>query len=80
MKRWLALRRWQLLGLTVALVCLRIAIEVAFNFLGEGRVAAGPAGLAILIVCSLAMCVAAVAAIVAFVQHGRIFNPRIPTE
>ena len=80
MKRWLALRRWQLLGLTVALVCLRIVAEVAFGILDDGQVEAGPAGLAILIVCSFAMCAAAVATIVAFVQHGRIFNPRIPTE
>ena len=80
MNRWLALRRWLLLGLTAVLVCLRIVIEVVFHILDEGRVAAGPAGLAILIVFSIAMCIAAVATIVAFVQHGRIFNPRIPTE
>ena len=80
MKRWLALHRWLLLGFTVAVVCVRIIVELAFRILDDGQVVARPVGLAIFIVSGVAMSVAVVVTIIAFVQYGRIFNPRIPTE
>ena len=76
--RWLAVRRWRLLALTVALVCLRIAVELFFVFVAERP--GWQVRTIFVVLFSIAMCGGIVATIVAFVQYGRIFNPRIPTE
>ena len=80
MKRWLALRRWRLLVLTAVAVALRIILAVVFHFVDSERPTALAAQLAMLTACDVAMCALAIAAIVAFVQYGRLYNARVPTE
>ena len=80
MKRWLALRRWWVAAVTVGVVAVRILIAVGFETVGlpgDGGPRALPALTAALDVLSLAL---AVVAVVAFVQYGRLFNARVPTE
>ena len=76
-KRWLAVRRWRLLWTAVALAAIRIAGAAALRFAGgDGGgwpAAALTAGDAVIIVL-------AVVAAVAFVQYGRIYRARVPTE
>ena len=76
--RWLATKRWHLLAFTVAMVCLRIAAGLIFAFPYDGP--AWPVRTTVTIVSNVVMCGGIVATITAFVQYGRIFNPRIPTE
>ena len=80
MKRWLAVRRRWIAGLTAFLVAVRIAIAVGFELVATDARAAGDAvavATAVLDVLSLGL---AVTTVVAFVQYGRIFNARVPTE
>ncbi len=79
MKRWLALQRWRLLLATIVVVCLRIILGFAFAS-DVGEQLGAPARLTVTTVLDVAMCAGIVATIVAFVQYGRIFNARIPTE
>lgn len=77
-KRWLAVRRWRLLGVAAALVVIRIAGTAGLRFAGgdggDGWPAAAlTAGDAVII--ALAVIVA-----IAFVQYGRIYRARVPTE
>lgn len=79
MKRWLALNRWRLLlGLGVVLG-LRVVLAIAFAVSAADLV---PTAIRVAIVTlwDVAMCILIVIAIAAFVQYGRIYNPRIPTE
>ena len=80
MKRWLALRRWRIAGVTVGLVAVRILIAIGIETLGIAG-GSGSRGLAaltsVLDVLALGL---AVVAVVAFVQYGRLFNARVPTE
>ena len=78
MKRWLALNRWRLLITLGCVVILRVALAIIPIALGAQRF--DPIRLTAETVCSMAICALAVATIIAFVQYGRIFNPRIPTE
>ena len=80
MKRWLALRRWRLLLLTVAVVGLRVILSLVFHFVDNERPAILAARLPTLTACDVAMCALAVATIVAFVHYGRLYNARVPTE
>ena len=74
MKRRLALRRWWIAGFTAGLVAVRILIAVVTEWLdGSGL----PALTVALDVLALGL---AVVAVVAFVQYGRLFNARVPTE
>ncbi len=76
MKRALALRRWWIAGATAALVALRIAIAAAFRLLGHE-----PGGMAAALTVVDVLCLAlAVTAIIAFVQYGRLYRTRVPTE
>ena len=80
MKRALAVRRWWIAGATAALVAVRIAIAAAFSLAGQTPADLGggiAAGLTFVDVLCLAL---AVATVVAFVQYGRIFRTRVPTE
>ena len=80
MKRALAVRRWWIAGAAAALVALRIAIAAAFGLLGIKPADLG-GGLAALLTVVDVLCLAlAVVAVVAFVQYGRIFRTRVPTE
>ena len=80
MKRWLAVRRWWIAGATAGLVVVRILIAIGIQSLGAVAEGSGR-GLSVLTaaldVLALGM---AVAALVAFVQYGRLFNARVPTE
>ena len=76
-KRWLAVRRWRLLWAAVALVAIRIAGVAALRFAGgddDGLPAAA------LTACDAVIIALAVIAAVAFVQYGRIYRARVPTE
>ena len=80
MKRWLAVRRWWIAGSTAGLVAVRILIAIGiqlFAAAGEDRGGGLPALTAVLDVLLIGM---AVVALVAFVQYGRLFNARVPTE
>ncbi len=80
MKRWLAARRWWLAAFTIVLVVVRIAVAASVGSVvsgGDGRGDAVAFVTAILDVLALGL---AVVALVAFVQYGRIFRSRVPTE
>ena len=80
MKRWLALRRWWIAGVTAGLVTVRILIAVgieALGIAGDGGSRGLPALTAAIDVLALVL---AIVAAVAFVQYGRLFNARVPTE
>ncbi|MYD48989.1 MAG: hypothetical protein F4W95_10965 [Chloroflexi bacterium] len=69
-----------MLLLTSAIVGLRVILSLVFHIVDGERPAFLAARLATLTACDVAMCVLAVATIVAFVQYGRIYNARVPTE
>ena len=80
MKRWLALRRWRIAGVTIGLVAIRILFAIGIEILGiaGGNGSRGlAASTAVLDVLALGL---AVVVVVAFVQYGRLFNARVPTE
>ena len=80
MKRWLAVRRWWLAAITLVLVVVRIAIAASVGSIvsgADGRSDAVALVTAVLDVLALGL---AVVALVAFVQYGRIFRARVPTE
>lgn len=78
MRRWLALRRWRLLLITAVVVSLRVILSLVFHFVDSEQ--ASLSRLAALTACDVAMCVLVVATVMAFVQYGRLYNARIPTE
>ena len=80
MKRWLALRRWWITGFTVGLLAVRIAIAVGIGLVGSSSVGQNPAVSAATAALDALTLGLAVVALVAFVQYGRIFNARVPTE
>ena len=80
MKRWLAVRRWWLAAITLVLVVVRIAIAASVGSIvsgADGRSDAVALVTAVLDALALGL---AVVALVAFVQYGRIFRARVPTE
>ena len=80
MKRWLALRRWQIAGVAIGLVAVRILIAIGIETLGA---AAGSPGRGLTVLTAALDILAlglAVVAVVAFVQYGRLFKARVPTE
>ena len=79
MKRWLAVRRWWIVGVTAFLVAVRIAIALGIE-LFEPEASVGVALTGVATACDVAAVGSAVATVVAFVQYGRIFNARLPTE
>ena len=80
MKRAIAVRRWWIAGATAALVAVRIAIAAAFGLLGTDAAELGVGVTAALTIVDVLCLALAVATIVAFVQYGRIFRTRVPTE
>ena len=80
MKRALAVRRWWIAGATAALVAVRIAIAAAFGLLGREPSELGDGVAAALTVVDVLCLALALTTVVAFVQYGRIFRTRVPTE
>ena len=80
MKRWLALKRWRLLWTLVAAAVARIILAIAFSLAGSQAVMPNSARLAISTLFDIALLALAVTVIIAFVQYGRLYNARIPTE
>ena len=78
-KRWLAVRRWRLLGAAVALVVIRVAGAAVLRFAGGDDDGGGwPA--AVLTAGDVVIVAVAISAAIAFVQYGRIYRARVPTE
>ena len=75
LKRWLAVRRWRFLWAAFILAALRIAGAALLRFTGHEVLP--PTALTAWDVAIIAL---AVAAAIAFVQYGRIYRARIPTE
>ena len=74
LKRWLAARRWRFLWAALILAALRIAGAALLRFTGPELPATA------LTAWDVAIAALAVAAAIAFVQYGRIYRARIPTE
>ena len=80
MKRWLARNRWRLLwALTGAAAC-RVILAIAFRLTGSEGAMPSTARLVVTTVFDVALLGLAVVVLIAFVQYGRIYNARIPTE
>ena len=76
LKRWLAARRWRFLWAALILAALRIAGTALLRFTGYEALLPPTA----LTAWDVAIAALAVAAAIAFVQYGRIYRARIPTE
>ena len=79
-KRWLALHRWWLSGFTIALALIRVAVAAGLGGFGPNASDLARGVSAALAIYDLLCLVMAVVTVVAFVQYGRIFNARVPTE
>jgi hypothetical protein len=79
-KRTLALRRWWIAGFTVALVVVRIAIAAGIELFGSAGEDPYSALSAVTAAFDVLCIGSAVVTVVAFVQYGRIFKARVPTE
>ena len=80
MKRWLAHNRWRLLWVLVGSAAVRVILAIAFRLAeSEGAMTATPK-LVVATVFDIALLGLAVSVLTAFVQYGRIYNARIPTE
>ena len=80
MKRWLALHRWWIAGAAAGPVAVRILVAVGIQWLGAGGGDGGRALSALTAALDILALGMAVVALVAFVQYGRLFNARVPTE
>ena len=80
MKRRLALRRWWIAGAAAGLVAVRILIAVGIETLGDSADNGARGLLALTAALDVLTLAVAVVAAVAFVQYGRLFNARVPTE
>ena len=80
MKRWLALNRWRLLWALIGSAACRVILAIAFRLIGSEGAMQGTAKLVVATVFDVALLALAVAVLIAFVQYGRIYNARIPTE
>ncbi len=80
MKLWLALRRWWITGVTLGLLAVRVAVATGIGLAGPSGVWQSPAVSAATAAVDVLTLTLAVVAVVAFVQYGRLFNARVPTE
>ncbi len=72
----LAIWRWRLVGLAIAVIVIRVIASLAFGVIeSESALFAG-----LVVVLGIVFIVLAVLAIVGFVWYGRIYNARVPTE
>lgn len=76
----MALRRWRLLALTIAIACARIVAAVAAWAADAEGLTGHPAWAGVTAAADAVTCAGVIITVIAFVQYGRIFNPRIPTE
>ena len=76
LKQWLAVRRWRFLWAALILAAFRIAGAALLRFTGHEGLLPPTA----LTAWDVAIGALAVAAAIAFVQYGRIYRARIPTE
>ena len=76
LKQWLAVRRWRFLWAALILAALRIVGAALLRFTGYAGLLPATA----LTAWDVAIGALAVAAAIAFVQYGRIYRARIPTE
>ncbi len=76
MRQKLAIWRWRLVGLAIAVIVIRVIASLAFGVIeSESALFAG-----LVAVLGIVFIVLAVLAIVGFVWYGRIYNARVPTE
>ncbi len=80
MKRWLALNRWRLVLSLACAVIPRIVAAVVVHALATQFANESWIWLVVSTLWDVSLCILAILTVVAFVQYGRIFNPRIPTE
>ena len=80
MKRWLALNRWRLALSLACAVIPRIVAAVVVNVLATEFAAESWIWLVVATLWDIGLCALVILTVIAFVQYGRIFNPRIPTE
>ncbi len=76
MRQKLAIWRWRLVGLAVAVIVIRVIASFGFGAIeSESALVAG-----LLAVLGIVFIVLAALTIVGFVLYGRIYNARVPTE
>ncbi len=80
MKRWMALHRWLLLWVLIGSAAGRVLLAIAFRLTESEAAIAGTAKLVLATAFDVALLGLAVLVLIAFVQYGRIYNARIPTE
>ena len=80
LKRWLAVRRWWVAAITVALVAVRIVIGVGVGIAGAHAGSGTDLAAVVTAILDVLALGLAVVTLVAFVQYGRIFKARVPTE
>ena len=80
MKRWLAVRRWWIAAITIVLVVVRIAIAAGVGWIVSGADGGSDTVALVMAVLDALALGLAVVALMAFVQYGRIFRARVPTE
>ena len=80
MKEWLALQRRRLAWCVVGVVAVRVAATLLFQFAGGAAPRWETARLIAVTALELGIIALAIAAVIAFVQYGRIYRARVPTE
>jgi hypothetical protein len=80
MKEMLAIGRWRIVGVLISLVVIRVIASIVFRLTGLGQDDGFDVRLSVVTAVDLVCVVLAVIAVVGFVQHGRIYNARVPTE
>lgn len=80
MKRRLALNRWRLLWVLIGSAACRVILAIVFRLAVSDAAIPGAVKLVAATVFDVALLGLAVVVLIAFVQYGRIYNARIPTE
>lgn len=80
MKEWLAWQRRRLVWCVVGAVAVRIAATLLLRFAGGAAASGETARLIVLTALDLGIIALAITAAIAFVQYGRIYRARVPTE
>ena len=80
MKEWLALQRRRLAWCVVGVVAVRVAATLIFQFAGGDAAGWETARLIAIAALDLGIIALAITAVIAFVQYGRIYRARVPTE
>lgn len=80
MKEWLALRRRRLAWCVAGAVAIRIAATLLLRFAGGDAASWDTARLVVVTALDVGIIALAIAVAIAFVQYGRIYRARVPTE